>query len=176
MASPFCLQWGKKEKSVQFSCVRPTDGKARDGWNILAGDETLTIHVSIPQDSSQQLSWTIFTILTFDDDVAGGRVGSAEHQMILPGYLVFLLSAAPACGVPHQLGFARPPASKLPTRSNILDRPKNFTSVVASSSCHTASAAGQDPAPGPSGICQMYLLLLSSTNTRSLSPRGPHPL
>ena len=128
--------------------------KLRDGWNILAGDKHSPYMSQSPQPRLNS-SPSLFSLLTMMWQVGVWQLSSRWFRRdISSSFPEQLLPAESrtnwALHVGRQVNCQPDPNS---------GSARNFTSVVASSSCHTASAVGQDPALGPSGISQMYLLL-----------------
>ena len=123
-------------KLYSLCCMRPPDGK-RDGWNIW-GDETLTIHVSIPKpllDNPPLLH--NFQMPNAVDCVASAAADDFAGVSRLPLSSSCLRSPAP-------IGLCTLPASKLRTPPIQFWTGPHFTSVVASS-WPTASAGQAGP-------------------------------
>ena len=144
IAAVICSKEVLKE-IVQFVLHETTRWKrARDGWSI-SGDETLTIHVSIPKPLLDNPP-----LLHNFPAKCCWLCGKLQQQMISPGYLVFLW-ATPACGVPHRLGFAR--------CRQVNCEPRRSNSGPARTSPPLSRVPGPQPLParrGPSRISQMY--------------------
>ena len=128
---------------VQFVLHETTRWKK--GWlKHLGGWNTHHTCLNPEAPSRQPPTSSLFSLLTV------WQVVAVQHQMISPGYLVFLW-AAPACGVPHRLGFAR--------CRQVNCEPRRSNSGPARTSPPLSRVPGPQPLParrGPSRISQMY--------------------